>query len=537
MGTLRAANFALVALTFGCGPALNAPAESAPSEKAEAPFNPSKTENQKAADAAETPKGERAFVITVTNPLAVARPRETISVDLPELVKSRPGFDAKKAVVVRKDGSAVLSQLVDNTGDEAPDELVFQTDLAASETLEFGVLSSERKAPGKDEYKVYGRFVRERLDDFVWENDRVAFRAYGPALETASKEALISSGIDAWVKRVPRLLANDWYQTGNYHEDHGEGADYYSVGKTRGCGGVGVFSGGKLFVSKNFTSSRVLANGPIRLVFELTYAAWAAGGPRVSEVKRVTLDAGSNFNHFASSFTGGPATIAVGVGISKHAGSVAELGAAGSSLRTWEPLKSGNLGCAVVLPPGVAGELKEVDENYVLVAPARARKHDYFVGSAWDQGGQVKDAAGWKTEVEGLSARLAAPVTMKVTSVGAEPTPPAATTPAASPQAPTTQPAAAAPLKPAAAPGATPPAPAHTPTQPASNAPMKPAPKQPGPTEVAPASSAAPAPATAPASKPAAPAPAPKSQASAAPAPAAPPPVAKSPAPAASAAK
>jgi|GEM_PF-889065 len=524
MGTLRAANFALVALTFGCGPTLNAPAESPAPEKAEAPFNPSKTE-QKAAEAVETPKGERAFVITVANPLSVTRPRETISVDLPELVKNRPGFDVKKAVVVRKDGSLVLSQLVDNTGDETPDQLVFQTDLAASETAEFGILSSERKAASKEEYKVYGRFVRERLDDFVWENDRVAYRTYGPALETAAKEPLVSSGIDAWVKRVPRLLVNDWYQTGDYHDDHGEGADYYAVGKTRGCGGVGIFSGGKLLVSKNFTSSRVLANGPIRLVFELTYAAWAAGGPRVSEVKRVTLDAGSNFNHFASSFTGGPATIAVGVGIAKHAGSVAELGAAGSALRTWEPLKSGNLGCAVVLPPGVAGELKEVDENYVLVAPARARKHDYFVGSAWDLGGQVKDAAGWKAEVEGLSARLAAPVVVKVATVGAEPTPAAAVTPAASTQAPTTQPAAAAPLKPAAAPGATPPAPAQTPTQPASNAPLKPAPKQPGPTEVAPASSAAPPPATKPAPT------------AAAKSPATPPPAAKSPAPASSAAK
>jgi hypothetical protein len=299
------------------------------------------------------------------------------------------------------------------------------------------------------------------------------------------------------------------------------------VGKTRGCGGVGVFAGGKLFVSKNFTSSRVLANGPIRLVFELTYAAWAAGGPRVSEVKRVTLDAGSNFNHFASSFTGGPATIAVGVGIAKHAGSVAELGAGGSSLRTWEPLKTGNLGCAVILPPGVTGELKEVDENYVLVAPARARKHDYFVGSAWDLGGQVKDTAGWKAEVDALSARLATPLTVKVAAVGAESTPPAAA-PAATTQTPTTQPAAAAPLKPAAAAGATPPTPAQTPTQPASNAPLKPAPKQPGPTEVAPASSATPPSVTAPA-KSAAPAPAAK--------PAAPAPAPKPPAPATSGAK
>ena len=31
---------------------------------------------------------------------------------------------------------------------------------------------------------VYGRFVRERHDDFTWENDLVAHRMYGTDLET-----------------------------------------------------------------------------------------------------------------------------------------------------------------------------------------------------------------------------------------------------------------------------------------------------------------------------------------------------------------
>ena len=51
-----------------------------------------------------------------------------------------------------------------------------------------------------------GRFVRERNDDFAWENDLVAHRVYGPALETAKKEPLVSSGIDVWVKRTHRFM-------------------------------------------------------------------------------------------------------------------------------------------------------------------------------------------------------------------------------------------------------------------------------------------------------------------------------------------
>ena len=57
---------------------------------------------------------------------------------------------------------------------------------------------------------------------------------------------------------------------------------------------------GALAVSKNFRSSRVLASGPLRVVFELTYPEWEKPGLKVTEVKRVTLDAGSHFNRFES---------------------------------------------------------------------------------------------------------------------------------------------------------------------------------------------------------------------------------------------
>ena len=71
--------------------------------------------------------------------------------------------------------------------------------------------------------------MRERHDDFAWENDRVAHRMYGTGLETWKKEPLTSSGIDVWVKRARRLVINDWYMTDDYHRDNGDGADFYSV--------------------------------------------------------------------------------------------------------------------------------------------------------------------------------------------------------------------------------------------------------------------------------------------------------------------
>jgi hypothetical protein len=308
--------------------------------------------------------------------------------------------------------------VLDSDGDETPDQIVFQADFGPNESKAFTLRAGERASAVEADYKVYGRFVRERHDDFAWENDLVAHRVYGPDLETCAKEPLTSSGVDTWVKRVSKLVVNDWYMTDNYHQDVGEGADFYAVGKSRGLGGVGIWSGGKLHVSKNFTSSRVLANGPIRLVFELTYAPWVAGGDRAGETKRVNLDAGSQFNRFESTLTGQRGPLAVGVGIAKHPGSAVKVDARGGTMHVWEPLdggKAGNLGTAIVLPAGAKLEEHHGDLEYLLVTPASTSgRLVYYAGSAWDRAGRIRDQGAWAAEVQNLARRLAAPVKTKI---------------------------------------------------------------------------------------------------------------------------
>jgi len=373
--------------------------------------------------APSAPVANAADVITVavTNPLAAKRSAETIALALADLVKLVPSLDLKKTQVVDAAGKSVLSQLVDSDGDETPDQIVFQADFGASESKTFKLRAGERASAAEADYKAYGRFVRERHDDFAWENDLVAHRMYGPDLETCKKEPLTSSGVDVWVKRVPKLVVNEWYMTDNYHQDHGEGADFYGVGKSRGCGGVGIWSGGKLAVSKNFTGSRVLANGPIRLVFELTYAAWGTGGMRVSETKRVTLDAGSHFNRFDSTFKGAKAALPIGIGIAKHPDGVVETDSKAAWMRVWEPLdggKSGNLGTAIVLPPGSLAEAQQTDLEFLIVTPApKTGPLTYYVGTTWDRASSDVDAGAWNKEVQLLSSRLANPVQVSLAAV------------------------------------------------------------------------------------------------------------------------
>ena len=366
--------------------------------------------------------------VKVENPLDAPRPAETVAVSVKAIRALAAGLEPGKLVVVDDAKRPVPSQLVDLDGDDGPDELVFQLDLPAHGARSVLVQAGERAPAPRDAFRAYGRFVRERHDDFAWENDRIAHRVYGPGLETAAREPLISSGFDVWVKRVPRLVVNEWYMTDDYHRDKGDGADMYAVGKSRGCGGLGIWTGDKLAVSRNFMSSRVLANGPIRLEFELTYPPWKAGDSMLSETKRITLDAGSNFDRvetFIHADARTPRPLTVAVGIAKHEGGAVALDKKGGWMRSWEPLKpeGGNLGCAIVLQPGTSGAHRETDSDHLLVFdhPPDKSPLRYDIGVGWDRSpdGAAHDLAGWEKTVERHARELAAPVRVSLAAARA----------------------------------------------------------------------------------------------------------------------
>ena len=357
--------------------------------------------------------------LRVTNPTDAARPMETVEVAAAVLAgRVAPGDLSRMVVTNERSGRDVLSQAVDEDGDGAFDRLVFQADFAPGEAREFRLERAEGRKPRREDYRVYARFVRERQDDFAWENDRVAFRIYGPALETFTKEPLTSSAVDAWSKRTRRLVLNDWYLVDDYHRDHGEGGDFYSAGRTRGCGGSGLMVDGALAVSKNFRSSRVLANGPLRVVFEVSYPEWERAGLKVTEVKRVTLDAGSHFNRFESFYTtDGDVTWAAG--IRKAKGVVPRVDRELGVVRTWEHLTNygdnGWLGCGLVLAPAAIVDVREEAGNQLVVARTpTGQPATWYAGSGWDRSGDFHDVTAWDRYIDAFAARLRSPLAVEV---------------------------------------------------------------------------------------------------------------------------
>ena len=335
------------------------------------------------------------LTITIHNELPFARQSETVELTAAQLASL--GTDLTKMHVFEKGSNReVVSQSIDGL-------LLFQTDVPARGSRAYELRVGEKRTYKREDFRVYGRFNRERFDDFAWENDRVAHRMYGPALETWQKEPLTSSTVDVWLKRTRRLVLNDWYMVDDYHRDNGEGADFYSAGKSRGCGGSGLWRDGKLVTSKNFRESRVIANGPIRLIFELDY-------PDFKETKRVTLDAGQNFNRFESRYEGNEPLYAAGIKKVPAAQWRVDRGV----IRNWEPVaqNAGEFGCAVVIAdPASVVETVEAENNQLIVARTPAV---YYVGSAWNRSGDFVEVADFDRAIDQWIQRIRSPLRVEI---------------------------------------------------------------------------------------------------------------------------
>lgn len=159
--------------------------------------------------------------------------------------------------------------------------------------------------------KVYatGALYKIRKDDIAWENDRCAYRVYGPALQKTGER---SFGTDIWVKNTPDTVVYERYikdMIGNrknddeteiltsFHLDHGNGLDPYRVGATLGLGAPSLMVGKNQVLPYCYKDYRILDNGPLRFTVELTYNPSTVGNMKnVVEHRIISLDKGSNFN-------------------------------------------------------------------------------------------------------------------------------------------------------------------------------------------------------------------------------------------------
>jgi unsaturated rhamnogalacturonyl hydrolase len=378
------------------------------------------------------------LAIEVTNPAEFYRHSETVELSLPRL--GGRGLRSTNLAVMDGLGSRILdSQTYASEPGRPPDTFIFQTDLAPGETRTYYVMDvSALAAVPQPIVKTYARQIGERYRDMAWESDRIAHRAYQQDLIPA--EGTVSSGVDVWVKSTRAMVIDRWYKSGDYHKDHGEGLDDYRVGRSRGCGGVGIWDGHTYYVSSNYRSAQIITTGPVRSEFELTYDPWDAGEGKISETKRIRIDAGSNMTRVQSMFAASHRpTFDVGIGIAQRPGdgAIAKNQEEGW-ISYWQPADRdrGNIGCAIILPDKIEEFATESatlpkltptelvtpnDEglppvaNLLAVTSADTGKpFIYYLGASWSESGDFPAETDWENCVRQFVGELHAPLKVKL---------------------------------------------------------------------------------------------------------------------------
>ncbi len=393
--------------------------------------------------------------VTVTNPLDIERNGELVEVDMEQVSKRLQLNDTTQFVIIDEaTGGQVPYQLTYDGN------LVFPTKVEAKGnsryTIQVGIPQEELF-----EMAVFGRKYPERVDDVAWENDRTAYRTYGPALQANGERAF---GYDVWLKRVPELVveeryekelnpttkaqidslrqagkgneANELYQSVSYHVDHGNGLDCYKVGPTLGGGAAALLADDAIVYPYCYVGEpEILDNGPLRFTVKLNYAPTAIkGDSAVAETRIISLDKGSQMNKTVLTYTGLSEATPVAAGLVIHPENAeAYTTHAENGYITYTDLSdnihngNGEIYLGVVFP----GEMKEAkavlfsdEESKTLRGGASGHvlaiadyqpdsEFTYYWGSGWSKYGFANSEA-WNAHVAEFAQKVRNPLKVTV---------------------------------------------------------------------------------------------------------------------------
>ncbi|MBO4943889.1 MAG: DUF4861 family protein [Muribaculaceae bacterium] len=362
--------------------------------------------------------------VTITNDLPQQRTAEMVELNANDVLKR---IGSKYCYVTGPDKKEIPSQITHDG------KLIFQVSVPGDASVTYTIHSA--KKPREYSKVSTGRVFPERLDDMGWENDLIAYRAYGPALQANGEKGY---GYDVFLKhpnptpmldklyaletnqeirarareigKTDKKKAQKMLNDISYHIDHGEGMDCYAVGSTLGAGVAAVVKEGKLQFPWCYKEVEILDNGPLRMAFTLKFDN--NGG--ITERRKITLDAGSHLNHGTVAYEGytTPQTVAAGVPRRDDAGAFtnAQEGYLGYS----DPTTGKNNGRALM---GVvmerADSINEAMDHilaYKTIKPGETL--DYYFGFAWDKT-DITDLAKWEEYLRNFVATKRNPLKIK----------------------------------------------------------------------------------------------------------------------------
>ena len=389
----------------------------------------------------------KTVTVTVTNPLDMERSNEMVEVSM-ETITNRLGLaDTAQIVVLDADGQQVPYQITYDG------KVIFPATIAANGAATYTIQTG---TPEAFDVKACGKCYPERMDDMAWENDLVAFRAYGPALQAKGErgfgydlftkynttepilEAMYAKELNketrakiAELKKTDPKAAAELSRERSYHIDHGYGMDCYAVGPTLGAGVAALMVNDSIIYPWCYKNQEILDNGPLRFTVKLEFTPLTVkGDSTVVETRLITLDAGSHLNRTAVSYSNLKETLPIVAGIVLHEPDGAVVADAANGYITYVDPTTGPdngkifMGAAV---PAVVKDAKTVlfseqekkernnaDGHVLAVSDYEpGSEYVYYWGFAWDKA-DIKTADAWNRYMADFAQKVRNPLTIKV---------------------------------------------------------------------------------------------------------------------------
>ena len=273
------------------------------------------------------------FIIAIANDQAFER-EELVEVPINAIAKQVKLVDEEQYIIFDDQGNQLPYQI------SYDDNLLFVANVKAGGETKYTIAVGEPIEPKK---LVEGRHYPKYLDDVAWENNCIAYRAYGSDLQC---KKVREYGYDVWVKRVPELVveqryekhfnpdiqnevsrlrkarkhneANELYNSVSYHVDHGDGLDCYKVGPTLGCGTAALMQGDNIIYPHCWKECEIMENGPLRFTVKLSYNPFVLGRDSIVETRVISLERGSQLNKTIVSYAGLSKSMPIATGLVIH---------------------------------------------------------------------------------------------------------------------------------------------------------------------------------------------------------------------------
>lgn len=408
--------------------------------------------------------------IVVNNPTSTPR-TELISLSMNEVKAKLGNATPKKGetyIVKNKSGQQIGSQITHDG------YLLIDASVRPHGSATYYVTIGK---PYQQKVWTTGALYKIRKDDIAWENDRCAYRVYGPALQRTDER---SFGTDVWVKNTPDTVVYERYvkdMNGNikgdkidakvralqkqekseknkakaaalakqikvlqaesnevdiltsFHLDHGNGLDPYRVGATLGLGAPSLMVGKNQVLPYCYKDYRILDNGPLRFTVELTYNPSTVGDMKnVVEHRIISLDKGSNFNKMTVWYDGLTHATDFATGFPIHEEDTESKTFAKDYVSYADPtdnieVNNSQVFVGVLFPEGIDNTYYQLFDKKHDGATGHAlglkrglknqEKYSYYFGAAWSKY-DVKNYAEWQIRIKEYLDALKTPLGVEV---------------------------------------------------------------------------------------------------------------------------